>query len=639
MKLHKLVICIIALTISFGCSSQSNRINKVDSELFSIEEFNALHNWETSSDTLATINIDFSNAINGIEIPTANQTKTGYFTFTFKIKNNTSSKSKFYYKIFFQNESYKFHETKDTLTGYLNYQAENFYGSWSDSMITYRSTPEIPNDDEFHLITDSFKICGNPRFEERYYDNGVNNKWKRNPRVGTYEFLLSVCDKKTLENQLPAYIQNIAIKNNGNYINPFDFHKYRLDQSQKNVVSIYSTKRLKVVANLNIENGIYIDSSAFEVGNEYYCESCGPDKNLYASACFQQFNPYVIEDTYFDNIPLIADVNKEEYNITDYYWHKSFIPLEERIHTIPMRPRRACESVSIDKAGKKLVIKNPASKEFDWRKEIAGVITRHGLTYGKFQVKCKMTRLLNNQNMWNGITNAIWLLSQSNEKWNYRRICQNGGYIPEYMADMNTAKIPQTSYSEIDIEVMKSEPYCPINTFPPFFKQTKPDNKNINSWLPKIGSELKGNEEKIHVTCTNWDMGCKDASRYAAGCVPNKYGGNTYESFRWGMEGSRGVTGGQMEKDAELFGSDYYYFEIDWKPNEIIWKVGPEKNNMHVVCYMDSSFTNVPNNQMLLIIDQEFHNTKWWYGAPFEQWNVPFPKSPIEGLIFEVMVE
>ena len=644
MKSPKYLLSVFILILWLGCNSQSpNQLNsgKKDTEKFSISEFNALDNYGRETDTLSSINIDFTNAMGGIEIPTRNQTKSAYFIFSFKIKNNTTKSASFYYKLFYQNETYKFEETRDTTFGYLQYQEENFYGSWSDTLIGYKSTVSIPTDNEYHIVTDSFKIVGNPRFEERYYDKGINNKWQRNPRVGNYEFLLSVADEKTYKEDLPSFIQHVYEKENGHYINPFDYLQYRLSKKQNNLAAIFSPRKLKVVADLNIKNGIFIDSATFksENNNKYYCETCGPTEQLNTSACFKQFKPFVIESTYFDNIPLIADVNKEDYNITDYYWHKNFIPLEERIHTIPMSPRTACESVSINKANNSLVIKNPASKEYDWRKEIAGVITRHGLTYGKFTVKCKMTRLLNNQNMWNGITNAIWLLSQSDKKWNYRRVCKNGGYIPEYMAEEGSSKIPQTAYSEIDIEVMKAEPYCPSNSFPPFFKQTRSDKNKVRSWLPLLSDDLKSNEDKIHVTCTNWDMGCKDASRYAAGCVPNKYGGSTYESFRWGLEGSRGVTGGQMENDKELYGSDYYYFEIDWKPNEIIWRVGPELNNMHVVCYMDSSFTNIPNNQMLLIIDQEFHNTKWWYGAPFEQWNVPFPKTPIEGIIYEVIVE
>jgi hypothetical protein len=58
-----------------------------------------------------------------------------------------------------------------------------------------------------------------------------------------------------------------------------------------------------------------------------------------------------------------------------------------------------------------------------------------------------------------------------------------------------------------------------------------------------------------------------------------------------------------------------------------------------VVGYEDFTITSIPNNQMLLIVTQEFHNTKWWIGSPFSQDNIPFPKNDIVGEIFEVTIE
>ena len=40
------------------------------------------------------------------------------------------------------------------------------------------------------------------------------------------------------------------------------------------------------------------------------------------------------------------------------------------------------------------------------------------------------------------------------------------------------------------------------------------------------------------------------------------------------------ITEKKEESDDELFGSDYYYFEIDWRPTEIIWRIGAEPNKM-----------------------------------------------------------
>ena len=640
-SMHLIVAILLFFISSCGANNSQNKTEsiQIDKESFSIKSFIPIINYGSKDDNPKLLNIDFNDAIQGIEIPSITQTTSGYFTFNFHLKNNSKNPSNFYYKIYYQNETYKFPESLDTPDEYFLFQEENFYGSWNDSTYGFKKSPIISNNGEFHLITDSFRIVGNPRFEERYYSNGKNDKWKRNPRVGQYEFMLVVCTDETLNKHIPQPLQNIHLKNDNLYVNPFDFFKFRISDDINDLAISGTESKLKIVANIPLKNGIYIDSSSFDAQDKsrYYCETCGVTEQLRKSACFEQFKPFVAKEFYFDNIPVIADVENDEFDRVDYYWYKSFIPAEERVRTIALTPRHACETIKYKSDKDVLAIKNPACTENDLRKEIAGVRTRHGFTYGKYQVKCKLPKLLNSKHMWNGLTNAIWLLGQSNEAWNARRLCKNG-FIPEYMADSKTSLVPTTSYSEIDIEIMKAQGYCPSNTFPPFFRQTTSKNQ-VKSWLPFLNEEFKDDEGKVHITCTNWDMGCKDPSRYKAGCVPTKYGGNVFESFRYGTESSRGVTGGSMEYDSVLFGGPYFYFEIDWQPNQIIWRIGPEKNNMHEVCYMDSSYTTVPNNQMILIIDQEFHNTKWWIGAIFDQWNIPFPAKEIEGLIYEVTIE
>ncbi|MCC6689979.1 MAG: hypothetical protein IT235_00465, partial [Bacteroidia bacterium] len=89
----------------------------------------------------------------------------------------------------------------------------------------------------------------------------------------------------------------------------------------------------------------------------------------------------------------------------------------------------------------------------------------------------------------------------------------------------------------------------------------------------------------------------------------------------------------------ELFSSPYYYFEIEWKPTEIFWRIGPEPHKMKQVGYMNNTVTSIPNNQMVLIITQEFHNTKWWPGTPYEQHYIPFPGNDYVGEIYEVIIE
>ncbi|MEE0894711.1 MAG: hypothetical protein U0M28_01980, partial [Bacteroidales bacterium] len=87
------------------------------------------------------------------------------------------------------------------------------------------------------------------------------------------------------------------------------------------------------------------------------------------------------------------------------------------------------------------------------------------------------------------------------------------------------------------------------------------------------------------------------------------------------------------------FSQDYYYYEIEWKPTEIIWRIGPNPENMQVVGYMSEKETSIPNNQMTPIVTQEFHYSKWWLPEVFEQGNVPFPKEDLVGKIYEITIE
>ena len=185
-----------------------------------------------------SLDMDLENAVNdGIYIPSARQTDDGLFHFRF-----IAPKSGMYYKIYYQNESYKFPDTS-ALSG------ENFYGSWEDVSIGFKPVGR-------RVVRDALRIVGNPRDERicygsealddwgvrnqinarvqeirndrQWYDavvqkaidnhvsiedqlfidaawmsgqslnDAVNQRWKRNPRAGTYRFMLVLCDEEGL---------------------------------------------------------------------------------------------------------------------------------------------------------------------------------------------------------------------------------------------------------------------------------------------------------------------------------------------------------------------------------------------------------------------------------------------------------
>lgn len=635
----KIAMLLIVLSGLFACNQ--NPIEETETlscSEFSIQNFYPISNWQKDSSAKKTIFLDYNNANSGFIIPSVKDVADGLFSFEFEIKNNTSTSQNLYYKIYYQNESYKFEEF-DSITKAENiYAEENFYGSWENTSTTFKKIT-ITADNNFHKIEDAFRIVGNPRNEERYFHKGENNRWKRNPRVGNYSFLLVIATENDLKN-IPVYIQNINQKSKEHFVNPYYFFNHGNGKNLKQTISAVSQTQLKIVGQPNLGAGIYVDDARFngEIDKSAFCATCGQDSNLYKNAAIQQFINYVDLSTKMDNIPVIADILKDNYSKMDYNWNRAFYTKDELIPTILQTSKHPCATVYSDSKEKKIIIKNPKTQFGEWKKESVGIITRHGFTYGKYRVKVKLTELLNKNNVWNGLTNAIWLITQGGGEWNFRRNCNKDGYMATYWGGPNDKRVSSVDYSEIDFEILKTPPYCPDNAFPPVYKNPGDNNKNISSWNIPLPEEITNIDGNITVACTNWDMACHEPKNFAAGCNPISYQNQTFETHRWDHN-YRALTEKKEESDDELFGSDYFYFEIDWRPTEIIWRIGAEPNKMRVVGYMNDKVTSIPNNQMLLIITQEYHNTKWWPGTPYSQDNLPFPLNDIPGEIYDLTIE
>ena len=640
----------LILLLLGGCHKSNSTGEKVASE-FVIRDFIPLTNWHTDiagnqnlqQKISKSILLDYSTAMDqGFVIPTLKQVKEGGFEFEFYLKNTGKVARTFCYKIYYQNESYKFPETDQHDSTKQNINAwENFYGSWEESGKTFNETENIPADNEFHRISDRFRIVGNPRGEERYFSNGKNDRWKRNPRVGRYSFLLVVTTTDNIRQRIiPVYIQDIAKMNNGSFVNPYFYFLYGDGKNMKNAIVQKSPEELKVIAKPDPGSGIYISNGIFDPAHatKYYCKTCGIDSNLYRTASFAQFGHFIDPGTQMDNIPVIADVLKDNYSKMDYNWNRMFYTKDELIRTVPTVSKFPCKTVTSDPVNHKIVIRNPGCEYGKWAKENVGVATRHGLTYGKWTAKIKLTELLNKNNMWNGLTNAIWLITQSQDDWNRRRDCNKEGYMANYYGGQQDQRVRTVGYSEIDFEILKTVPYCPSYLLPPAYNNGMDNQDNIRNWNVPFPEEILSDDKNIEVCCTNWDMACWEPRDFNSGCQPVKYNGQTFWTHRWDKN-YRAITEKTPEPDAELFGSPWYYFQIDWVPEEIIWRIGPSKDKLRVVGYINYNSTSIPNNQMLLVITQEFHNTKWWIGSAYSQDNIPFPKDDIVGEIYEVTIE
>lgn len=601
---------------------------------------------KVSESNIKAIALDYFKAYKGFTIPSIRQTEDGYFHFEFDVKYNKSQSSKLYYKIFYQNESYKFPEAdpKDS-TKENPFASENFYGSWDDSLTGFKPVAENTTDGSYHLVKDKFRIIGNPRWEKQLYRERFYDRVKRNPRVGNYSFLLVVLPEEELK-KVPQHFQKLHLKKNDSFSNPYFYFLNGDGSKLKNAVVLKSKELLKVIAKPDLGNGVYVDIDSMEYrrpeyGAVFRKAICGRDSITYWNAPMKQYFHYVNKDFQLRNIPVMADVIGDNYSLREYNWNKKFYSEEELI--LPPLPdeRLPCETVESDKQNHLVRIKNPKSKlNDDLRKENVGVSHRYGMTYGKFRVKAKMPELLNKNGLWNGITNAIWLVTESGEKWNECRTCNKTGYMATYWGGPNDKRVPKMTYSEIDFEILKTPPYCPSFGFPPIYKKGIANTYNQNAWNLPMPDEITKDKDDITVSCTNWDMACPQPKKFGIGCQPIIYKKENFstEAFRWNWD-FRALTSKILEKDDELFAGKFYYFEIEWKPTEIIWRIGKDKQHMRVVGYMDSSITSIPNNQMILNITQEFHVTRWWPGTPFSQENIPFPSKDIIGEIYEMEIE
>ncbi|MDR0790789.1 MAG: hypothetical protein LBO06_08375 [Bacteroidales bacterium] len=587
---------------------------------------------DEKSDTIS-MTMDLTDAVTeGIIIPTKQQTDDGFFHF-----NATITKAeKMYYKIYYQNESYKF-ANGDSLDN------ENFYGSWETTEDGFKPVPTGGK------IEDKFRIVGNPRNEKIYYgadptyenpqkrienciaeikkdkkwfnyvkkvsaekkvsideqlfmdacwvvnlrqEGETNNRYKRNPRMGVYSFLLVVVNEEALA-KIPKQISNIALSDSVNgFINPYTYFLCGEGKKIKGINSSVAKTFLKVKAVLNGDNGVYVDMLAYARSNfSIYPNNpkVGNNDTIYYRAVYQQYFHNIAQDYFLKNIPLVEDVIGDNYD-TNKYKHalKEYASSSKRIIDHPQITDYPAKTIKVcDKGYISLINPGNANRLHNPKKESVGIKTRIGFTYGKFRGKIKFPAQLNKSGVWSGLTNAFWLIYQSEQGWNKRRICSDKGYVTyekNGSADVNREKT--TNYSEIDIEIIKTNKYWGGGYDP----------------IPADYNPYKTDE--CILACTNWDLACPTPAKFFnGGSHQYKYLTKDFTYVRW-YDTYRALTSRETISN-NIFNNEYYYYEIEWKPNEIIWRIGESLDKMYVVGYMSDKFTVIPNNQMLAVMTQE----------------------------------
>ena len=647
--MKRILVFLICLSL-FSCKDDIN--------------FNPMSNFP--DEKTVALDMDLRNVVNeGIVIPSDSQCDEPGFAFTFNAKKGQ------YYKIYYQNESYKFGDN-DSLSN------ENFYGSWEDVNVGFKKV------EESGMVTDYLRIVGNPRDEKKYYgadltknnfnkesvdnvirsikntpewfasvkekaiNNGndldeqlyldaiwiindnknrgdVNNRFKRNPRVGEYSFMLVVCDEDAM-NQIPDYIQNISLTDeNGAYVNPYSYFS---KNKNKEIEVVVSDKRLKTRAVITPEYGVFLDETQIKT-NDYTVDNsnpkCSDSEEMYSNALYKQFLSHVSQQYTLRNIPLIKDVVSDEdpYTMKEYEEARSKYDSAQLQYNYPFVTDCLGSTVKLNDDNSISLI-NPGNDDLnDLQKESTGIMTRVGFTYGKFRGKIKFPVMLNEENIWNGLTYAFWLIYQDEHPWNNRRkSTAGGGYVDKNDDSENPVRRHDYHYSEIDIEIVKASRY-----WPDFYYTENED----------IATENPMNNNEIMYCCTNWDLATREPVKFASGINKIPYKSKTYEAMRWYDLYKALTIKSPISNDA--FKEDYYYYEIEWRPNEIIWRVGPSEDKMQLVGYMNDEYTAIPNNQMLCIVTQEYHYSEWWPPIVFEQGLIPYNKSDIEGRVYEIVIE
>lgn len=654
-------VAICAFPIMFSASCKTSIVS----------DFFPITNVNLTADRSFSIDMD-SVILEGLEAPTKRQIAGGYFKFSFKVK---PSSNKLYYKLYYQNEDYKFPEE---LNDELNPLAEeNFYGSWGYTDVGFK---EIPAGSE--IIEDQFKICGNPRNEQIYFGDNMssykieeeevkltmasiqsqpewfasieakaiqnkmpieqqleldaiymlgqnrdsgdeNHRWKRNIRMGSYSTLLVVCTEEDLQ-KIPEHIRNITKQKENKYINPYYYFLYGEGANLGNTEVILNENSIRLKSKIDVNKGIFINKAEKQNHQEYthFNSTCGDSDSLFSSAHIEQFFHTEIRDFKMKTIPVIADVLKNEYTADDYKQSEKNYTDSQMMDDYIRSSNCPCKTVRINAAEQALEIFNPGSTDLTTaRKENVGIKTRIGYTYGKFTAKIKFPSQLNSTNVWTGLTNAFWMLFQDKQSWNYRRESKSG-YAQKGVYSPDAPRNPTTYYSEIDFEIVKTSKFWPAGVYHSLFPPTEDAQQNSD----------------IIVTSTNHDLSSSDPVRFGEGFCPTTYNGETFQPFRW-LPWHQAITTRTAVKNEDLYSGPFYYYQIEWRPNEIIWRIGPSKDQLKVVGYMNDEITMIPNNQMVMIVTQEYHLTDWWPPMPFKQEYIPFLKNDLIGKIYEFEIE
>ncbi|MGB6036739.1 MAG: hypothetical protein WBG42_10770, partial [Cryomorphaceae bacterium] len=269
-----------------------------------MENFNMFSNYSLTSDTLI-LEMDLSNGpFEGIVLPSDSATGSrNYFHFDFDIENKGQAE-RFFYKLYYRNVSYMH---ADNIDGAFNPKSsENFYGSWSGIDAPLFKLTDTVKENERLEVRDSIKIMGNPFNETRFFGpdprsnqfgsadvtkmidviqsnpewlksvedkalasnqsledqlrfdaiwtlrntqskDTTNLRFRNNPRVGLYEFMLVIGRESVIES-IPDYALNHSLTNPETGVRSNPFYFFPEIEKKSNLIVETSKQHLRTYA-------------------------------------------------------------------------------------------------------------------------------------------------------------------------------------------------------------------------------------------------------------------------------------------------------------------------------------------------------------------------------------------------------
>ena len=503
--MRKFLSILLILFLLLSCGPAGKKDKTIDSPY--IRSMDLLSNWSDIAQEYReegrppTLYLDYDDAFDGFMLPSPKQSPDGFIA-NISLINPEKKEVEYFLALFFQNESYKFNEVLENGEEHP-FCTENFYGCPTEGNTCFHSSGNIPAGQDKN-ISIPYRILGNPRNEAIYFSDSINERWKRNPRPGIYSMMLVVLPSASIH-ELPAWVKNKSFADSAGHLhNPYYYFLYGAGSKITGISVIMQDSLMHLKASVPLAKGTYYNDRLI---TDYtppadMAKQCACDND----AAIEVFLHHIDTSVWMDNIPLTYDVVGDNYNQSQYFWNRAFYSREERIRLLPSVTDDPCRSAYYDSVNRRMTIVNPASTYGHWKKQNAGIITRHGFSYGTYTVKCKLSRLLSDDGVWNGLTNAVWLITQSGEEWNFVRTCNTEGYMSSYGGGDADTRVTQVGYSEIDFEILKTVPYCPSYSFPPIYAYHRADPLEFNSWMGQMPEAVENDRQNICVACTNWDM-------------------------------------------------------------------------------------------------------------------------------------